>query len=346
MFKTSRIFLPPRAGEPNSLERRQSVAAMRTLWVLAAIGLDTTLYLMLRHAPGLRPDVIRLFAFVNIGLMFLDLGLTRLSASSSLTPRRSHQVLLACILTETLAGTVWIQMTGSVSSYFLIIGFLLIALYRLLCDYASGLTCALSMAAFHLVAVALEVAGVLRPASLFISPPLGIYELPLFRSSAMVSLLVGYALTFLATNFFASTLRETDAALRSAQRDLARVVDETRHSGRLCGLVLAERYELNELIGRGGMGEVYQGRRIEDGFSVAVKVLHAHLSDRREMRERFHREALLLARVSPGHVADVLECGSTADGQDYIVMEHLHGEDLATVLRRRGRLPLEELVPL
>jgi serine/threonine-protein kinase len=162
----------------------------------------------------------------------------------------------------------------------------------------------------------------------------------------MLTLLVGYTLTFIAMNFFAVTLREKEAALSTARRDLARAVDETRSQGRLCGLVLADRYELHELLGRGGMGEVYRGRDLDDGHPVAVKVLHAHLVDRKGMRDRFHREALLLARISEAHVAKVLECGATADGHEYIVMEHLSGEDLGTRLRRRGTFPTTELVDL
>ena len=259
------------------------------------VALDLTLYLLLRHAPGVRPEVIQLFAFVNVGLMLVDLGLTRLAISWR--GRSERALLTVCILTEALAGSVWIQMTGSVSSYFLIIGFLLIALYRLLADYAAGLTCALAITFFHCATYALETMGVLRPASLFVSAPLGIYETPLFRASAIVTLLVGYALTFLAMNFFASTLREKEVALLSARRDLARAVDETRSLGRLCGLVIAERYELHELLGRGGMGEVYRGRRMDDGCAVAVKVLHPYLNDRKGMRERFHR-GCFAARIS------------------------------------------------
>ncbi len=342
--RVARIFLPPRLREGVSAERARSFASMRTVWIGAAIALDLTLYALLRHAPEVRPEVVRLFAVVNVGLMLLDLALTRLSARWA---GRAYRLLLgACILSETLAACVWIQMTGSVSSYFLMVGLILIALYRLLWDYASGLTCAVAMAAFHCAAFGLETAGVLRPASLFVAMPLGIYETPLFRASAMVSLLVGYALTFLAMNFFASTLQEKEVALRTAQRDLARAVDETRSHGRLCGAVLAGRYELNELLGRGGMGEVYGGRRTDDGLSVAVKVLHQHLVDRRHMRERFRREADLLTRISDAHVAKVHECGVTADGQEFIVMEHLAGEDLATRLRRRSTLPLAEIVPL
>ncbi len=64
------------------------------------------------------------------------------------------------------------------------------------------------------------------------------------------------------------------------------------------------------------------------------------------MRERFRREAELLARISGAHVAQVYECGATPEGDEYIVMDRLAGEDLATRLRRCASLPLNELVPL
>jgi serine/threonine-protein kinase len=344
MARLSAIFLPPPAGEVMSKERIAALASMRAVWVGLALGLDLSLYALLRHGPGLRLEVVRLFGECNITLMVVDLLLT---VTLTRRPWRGYRaVLTTCVVSETLAATVWIQMTGSVSSYFLIVGFLLILLYRLLVDYSSGLTCAVAMASMHTTAFVLENAGVLRPVSLFLSPPMGIYEQPLFRMAAMLSLLTGYTITFLALNFFASTLRHKEAALRTAQLDLARAVDETqRHHGRLSGQVIAG-YELTELIGRGGMGEVYHGRSVDAETQVAVKVLHIHLIDEHEIRERFRREALLVARIPGSHVPRVLECGTTAEGQQFIVMEYLRGEDLAAVLRRRRQLPLDELVHL
>jgi serine/threonine-protein kinase len=337
------IVLAP-GGEALSDERVANLASMRTLWVGLAIGLDLALYVLLRQAPGLRPGVVRVFLFVNVGLMLLDLTLT-LTALRRLW-RGYRAVLTVCILSEVLAAVVWIQMTGSISSYFLVVGFLLILLYRLLFDYASGLTCALGIAALHTTIFVLESVHVLRPASLFVSAPLGIYAAPLFRLAAMISLLVGYLITFLALNFFVATLRDKEAALRTARLDLARAVDEEGEGGRLAGQVLAGTYQIMELIGSGGMGEVYRGRRIRDNLPVAVKVLHLHLVDQVEMRERFRREAELVERIPGEHVARVLECGATVDGQLFIAMEHLRGEDLGSLLRRRGQLELAEVVPL
>src|SRR5205823_6195515 len=135
----------------------RNCASMRMIWVGLALGLDVSLYLLLRHAPPIRAEVIRTFAIVNIGLMAIDLALTYLFLRRH---RRTYRpVLVLCVLCETLAATVWIQMTGSVSSYFLIVGFLLVLLYRLLFDYASGLTCVLAMMTFHTTAFALEGAG-------------------------------------------------------------------------------------------------------------------------------------------------------------------------------------------
>src|SRR3954465_11189486 len=76
--RLSRVFLPPSSGEGMTDERARNVASMRMIYVGLALGLDISLYLLLRNAPSLRPEIIRLFAIVNIGLMSLDLGLTYL----------------------------------------------------------------------------------------------------------------------------------------------------------------------------------------------------------------------------------------------------------------------------
>jgi hypothetical protein len=99
-------------------------------------------------------------------------------------------------------------------------------------------------------------------------------------------------------------------------------------------------YKLGLLIGRGGMGEVYEARRESDGAEAAVKLLHpAALADPTYAR-RFVREAENAARIDSPYVVRVLDVGVTPNETPYLVMERLRGNDLAYHLRRQRRLPL------
>ena len=116
--------------------------------------------------------------------------------------------------------------------------------------------------------------------------------------------------------------------------------------GLLLGRVLGERYRIEEVIGRGGMGAVYRATDERLGRQVAVKVITiAGMLDaesRERLRARFLREARAAAAL-PHHpsVVPVYDYGSDAAlGLDYLVMELLRGEDLASRLARSGRPPL------
>jgi serine/threonine-protein kinase len=103
------------------------------------------------------------------------------------------------------------------------------------------------------------------------------------------------------------------------------------------GRVLADRYAVGELLGRGGMAEVY---RATDGVldrPVAVKVLGSWLAGDATFVERFRREALAAARISHPNLVAVYDAGSD-DGLHYIVMELVPGRTLADVLGSEGRL--------
>ena len=106
------------------------------------------------------------------------------------------------------------------------------------------------------------------------------------------------------------------------------------------GQVLAGKYRLERLIGRGGMGEVYEARHVLVGRRFAVKFLHAHLARGGNAGPRFLREAQTAGSLDSPHIAAVLDFDTTADGSPYLVMEYLTGESLAATLLREGRLPL------
>ncbi len=105
-------------------------------------------------------------------------------------------------------------------------------------------------------------------------------------------------------------------------------------------------YRLGNLIGRGGMGEVYEARNVHDGSEAAVKLLHPSTLADPQAVARFLREAEVAARLDSPHLCAVHEVGMTAGEIPFIAMERLRGFDLAHHLRRARRLSLPQTVSL
>jgi serine/threonine-protein kinase len=105
-------------------------------------------------------------------------------------------------------------------------------------------------------------------------------------------------------------------------------------------------YQLQVVIGEGGMGRVYRGIHTGSGKIVAIKVLHPHLRNP-TVDERFRREARALAAVANRHIVAVTESGETPDGQFlFIVMEYLDGKPLAALLAEAGPLPIHRALQI
>ena len=98
-------------------------------------------------------------------------------------------------------------------------------------------------------------------------------------------------------------------------------------------------YEVQTLLGVGGMGEVYKGRDIRLGRSVALKVLHADIAREPGLRERFELEARAVSSLNHPRICTLYDVGQH-DDREYLVMEFVQGETLAERLTR-GRLPLD-----
>ncbi len=114
----------------------------------------------------------------------------------------------------------------------------------------------------------------------------------------------------------------------------------------LAGAVLADRYRLEGLIGRGGMGVVYRARHTLLERAVAVKLLRPQfLSDERAVK-RFLREAQAMARVEHANAVTIHDFGTLPDGGAYLVMEFIEGETLRSVLGRVGSLPVADAVAI
>lgn len=104
------------------------------------------------------------------------------------------------------------------------------------------------------------------------------------------------------------------------------------------GQILAGRYRIVGLLGRGGMGEVYRADDLKLGSPVALKFLPRASSRDAGVIERFHAEVRTARQVSHPHVCRVYDIGEI-DGRHFLSMEYVDGEDLTTLLRRIGRLP-------
>ncbi len=111
------------------------------------------------------------------------------------------------------------------------------------------------------------------------------------------------------------------------------------------GTMLAERYRIVGLLGKGGMGEVYRADDLKLRQSVALKFLPTALSKDASKLERFHHEVRVARRVSHPNVCRVYDIGE-ADGQHFISMEYIDGEDLASVLRRMGKPSTDKAVEI
>jgi tetratricopeptide (TPR) repeat protein len=113
------------------------------------------------------------------------------------------------------------------------------------------------------------------------------------------------------------------------------------------GQAFGRRYHVIRLLGLGGMGAVYQAWDAELGTSVAIKVIRPEMAEglgaAADLERRFKRELLLARKVTHKNVVRIHDMGEI-DGIKYITMPFIEGEDLATVLKREGRLPVARVL--
>ena len=99
-------------------------------------------------------------------------------------------------------------------------------------------------------------------------------------------------------------------------------------------------------LGRGGMGEVYLAEQTSIGTRVAVKLLHASVSEDKEHVTRFFNEARAVQRIQHAGIVKIFDVGFHASGHAYLVMEYLEGESLTQRIRRMGKLHPAEIADL
>lgn len=105
----------------------------------------------------------------------------------------------------------------------------------------------------------------------------------------------------------------------------------------------ADRYQYLDVIGEGGMATVYKGIQKSLKRPVAIKVLAASLTDNPDIKERFKRESLIIARLNHPNIVHVIDKGTTSQGRPVFVMEFIEGVTLADAIRE-GRFSFNEKV--
>lgn len=112
----------------------------------------------------------------------------------------------------------------------------------------------------------------------------------------------------------------------------------------MTGTVLDAKYEVGDLLGRGGMGEVYAGKHIQLDRRVAIKIVHGELNEHEKFLSRFKREARATARLDHPNAVSVYDFGSFEDGSAYLIMELIEGETLRKTMQAEAPFAIPVVV--
>jgi len=128
-------------------------------------------------------------------------------------------------------------------------------------------------------------------------------------------------------------------------RDLSSDDEHTRGAAARLGEFVGGRWQLDSLIGIGGMASVYAATH-RNGNRVAIKILHPELSTDGDLRQRFIDEGYVANRVKHAGIVSVFDDGETAEGLAFLVMDLLQGQTLEERLRDRETLPPREVLAI
>jgi serine/threonine-protein kinase len=178
------------------------------------------------------------------------------------------------------------------------------------------------------------------------------------QAATQVLILGAYLATYMIARLSRATTHQQMSQFEQAVRDVAAreaLLTEARQEleraawvggpGRFTEQQVGS-FRLGVIIGRGAMGEVYEGVHVGSGEPAAIKLLHRNILADASQLQRFAREARAAAAIDSAHVVRVLEVADPSSPVPYLAMERMVGDDLAGELRTRRRLGLSEVVEL
>jgi serine/threonine protein kinase len=107
------------------------------------------------------------------------------------------------------------------------------------------------------------------------------------------------------------------------------------------GTIFVNKYQVTELLGRGGMGAVYKAVHTVTGKAVAIKMMHAHLVTDFHIFRRFQQEATAASRLNHPNAINIHDLGMSEDGRPYLIMDYLEGKALSALIKRDGGFPVD-----
>jgi tRNA A-37 threonylcarbamoyl transferase component Bud32 len=294
-------------------------------------------------ALGFDPHVHLRTAIAFIGIHAVDLTLGLILWRVKLRMHAMRQLTYASVTLETMAVVFAAWVYGSVNSPFIGVELVFITMYRLAFDFRVGLLAFLLIIVGQWVVVGAELAGVLPPQPMAPEIVDHVYTSPMRELGAMVYLSFAIALTFVVAHWAVGRMRHKDVAIRMLRESL--YAAEQGKVGRHTGRTLRDTYALGPLLGAGGMGEVYTGSHLRTRRKVAVKMLHPHLVEDPTVIARFRREAEIIGKLGSEHIIEVIDIDDD-EGQPFLVLELMEGENLASRIANKGPLTLDEIAEL
>lgn len=141
-------------------------------------------------------------------------------------------------------------------------------------------------------------------------------------------------------------LTEDTESTITVDRAVAENIDAAARPDNLSGKTLAQKYEIIELLGEGGMSVVYRARHTAIDKTVAVKILHMHLAKDDVSLRRFKQEAQASSSLTHPGIVSVHDYGESEDGMPYLVMDYIEGKALSELIKEEGPLELERFLSI